>query len=208
MDLNKPINLSFSLKGFDIANAKLPFAVALVSILGTLIFGYFSFGLYSNYEEHAAGKSQYESLTQQKLLLQQDHAKILKDHGSTIEDLAKSPNSKSELVATLSGLVAKNGMKISKLNSNDASPSSGGKDAAIELEADGQFQAIKKFLEQARLVVLASDVTHLKITKSKESRLLHLSLGVKFTKPPKLEVTKQKVAFKINGQDYLYDNFS
>lgn len=207
MDLNKPLNLSFSLKGFDIANAKLPFAISLISVLGILLFGYFSYGVYSNYEVHATSKAQYESLMQQKLALQQQQNKMFKDHAELIEELVKSPSSKSELAATLGGLVAKNGMKIGKLASNDAGPVSGAKDAAIELEVDGSFLAIKSFLAQARAVVLASDVTQLKISKSKDARLLHLSLAVKYTQPPKLQLPKQKMAFMVHGQEYFYDTF-
>ena len=207
MDLNKPLNLSFSLKGIDIANAKLPFAISLISVLGVLLFGYFSYGIYSNYEVHAVSKAQYETLIQQKLMLQEQRNKVFKQHADLIDELVKSPSSKSELAAVLSSLVAKNGMKIGKLASNDSGSPSVAKDAAIELEADGSFSSIRSFLAQARAFVLASDVIYLKISKSKDARLLHLSFAVKYTQPPKLEVPKQKVAFMIKGQQYFYDTF-
>lgn len=207
MDLNKPINLSFSFKGLDIANAKLPFIISLIASLGIFILGFLSFNAYGNYEVHNASKTQFEELSQQKLTLQHQREKLFKEHTEQIESLAKSPQSKSELAALLSSLVAKNGLKLSKLNSNDTSAGGGGKDGAIELEADGQFQGIKSFLKQARAVVLASDVIHLKINKSKDARALHFSLAVKFTPPPKLNIPKNNVAFIINGAPYFYDTF-
>jgi hypothetical protein len=207
MDLNKPISLSFSFEGLDIANAKLPFLVSVSAVIGIFILGFLSFNAYGNYEVHNASKTQFEALSQQKITLQHQREKMLKEHADQIESLAKSPQSKSELAALLSGLLTKNGLKLSKLNSNDVAPGAGGKDAAIELEADGQFQGIKSFLKEARVLVLASDVIHLKINKSKDARALHLSLAVKFTQAPKLSIPKNNVAFIINGNPYLYDTF-
>jgi hypothetical protein len=207
MDLNKSINLSFDLKGIDIKNAKLPLAMSVVSILGVIFFGYMSFGVYENYDVHASAKAQYESLVQEKAALQKKRVATLKNNGELIDQLSKSPSSKSELAAMLSGLVAKNGLKISKLTSNDSGPASGAKDTAIELEADGSFPSIKGFLSQAKLIVLASDVIGLKITKAKEASSLHLSLAVKFTQPPKLHVGPQNVAFRMGREDYFFDSF-
>ncbi len=207
MDLNKPINFSISLKGLDIANAKLPFVLSLISILGILILGFLSYGIYGNYEIHTASKSQYESLLVQKNSLKSQREKLFREHGSNLENLIKSPDSKSMLAALLGGLVTKNGLKLSKLNSNDTLASTGTKDAPLELEAEGQFLSIKNFLNQMRMVVLSSDIVHLKITKSLDNRALHLSLSIKFTKPPKLDLPKEKMAFIINGETYYYESF-
>ena len=207
MDLNKSINLSFNLKGVDIKNAKLPLAISVASMIGVLFFGYMSLGVYENYDVHASAKAQYESLVQEKANLQKKRVDTLKNNVELIEQFSKSPTSKSELAAMLSSLATKQGLKVSKIASNDSGTPSGPKDAAMELEAEGSFPSIKGFLSQVKLVVLASDVINIKITKAKESSSLHLFLAVKFTQPPKLHVPAQNVAFKIGGEDYYFDSF-
>jgi len=207
MDLNKSINLSFDLKGVDLKNAKLPLVISVTSLVGILFFGYMALGIYQNFDTHASAKAQYESLLQEKANLKKKLNSTLKNNVDLIDAITKSPASKSELTAALSVLVTGNGLKISKLTSNDSGAVSGAKDSAVELEADGSFSSIKNFLNQIKPIVMASDVISLKIGKSREASSLHLSLAVKYTQPPKLNVKPQNFAFTMGGEDYFYGSF-
>ncbi len=207
MDLNKSINLSFDLKGVDLKNAKLPLVISSASLICLLFFGYMALGLYQNFDTHASAKAQYESLLQEKVTLKNKLNSTLKNNVDLIDTITKSPASKSELTAALSVLVTRNGLKISKLTSNDSGGISATKDSAVELEADGSFSSIKNFLNQIKSIVMVSDVISLKIGKSREATSLHLSLAVKYTQPPKLNVKPQNFAFRMGGEDYYYGSF-
>lgn len=208
MDYKKLLNYRFSFKD-DIADtAKWPLFIAIITSAISLALIYFIFNVYGNYDVHAASNAKYEALLQEKQHLNHDLKLLLKDNQTYLSNLEAAPQSKSELANELTKLVADNKLKLVKLNTNDSAPNS--KDATLVIEAEGSYAQVAHFTQAVNAKAASSEIEVLKVSKLKDKGLLHLTLGLKFSAPPHLNVSKisaNNQAFKTSGRGGLFDGW-
>lgn len=198
MDFKKALH--FDIKEFIGEDAKLPLVVAALTALISLILLYLIFNVYGNYQIHASTNAQYQGLLLEKERLDHDLKSLYKKNQAEIGYLNQAPQSKSELAGVLTTVIAQSGLKLAKFNLNEQGH--GAKDAALVIEADGAYKNVSIFTRSLGPALAASEVQSIKIAKLKDKGLLHVTLAIKFNKPPHLSAVPDGIgAAKVSIKD-------
>lgn len=202
MDLKKPLNLDLKLS-FDkdiFSGEKTPLIVIGSGAILSILLVFLIIGQYGNFGKFTDAQNRHQQLINNKATLEKNIKLLISKSPDYFNNLASAPKNKAELTDLLTKLIAKNNLKLIKLNANEGNAGDP-KNNTIEVEIDGAYGNIARFTESMNTMIISSEILSFKINK-KEGAALHLSMALKFVEPPIKNQIKQASILKFNAFDF------
>ena len=184
MDLKKPLNFDLKLS-FDkdlFSGDKTPMIVIGLGLVFSIILIFLISDQYGNFGRFTDTEARHQKLIDDKATLEKNIKQLISKSPDYFNNLSSAPKNKAELTDALTKLIAKNNLKLIKLNTNEGNTSDP-KNNTIEVEIDGAYSNISRFSESMSSIVISTEILTFKINK-KEGSSLHLSMTLKFVQPP------------------------
>ena len=201
------MNVEDIFKAANFEKIKMQLVFILISMAAITLLIYLFYSAYLANQTYEAIRSEYSHTSSQVLTVNQSIKYLLKKESAYFDSLRAAPSTKTDLSEGLTTLLSANKLRVTKLSSNFSKLSSGQKEGLVELDADGSYPQIVEFLHQMESLAAASNVEFIRLTKTQDNLVVHLSLGVKFASPPDIRNMPKRLAFNMNGQQFFYDSF-
>jgi hypothetical protein len=206
INLNQTITLDqFKQLGKQLKSSRAIF-ISLISMLLIVFFAINCYAIYGNYEVYEQKNAEFLEISNQMKITERRLSKLVNSEAKYFLQLGTSPASQSEMVDLLSNFATSSNLIVKKLLANEGGQNKE-KDGLVEMELDGRYPSIQEFLVRIKPVLAASNVQLVRLEKKKENQYVHMTMAVKFSKPPELRKVKSSVAFNFKGANFFYDTF-
>jgi hypothetical protein len=203
LNLKRPVNLNLKalLEKEFFSSKKIPLMFSAFGLILSIVLIVLILGQYGNFGKFAQAQTKHQKLINEKAILERNIKKLIANSPDYFNNLAIAPKNKAELTDILTKLIAKNNLKLIKLNTNESNNTADPKNNIIEVEIDGTFKSITRFTENINTMIISSEILTFKINR-KEGDYLRLSMALKFVEPPiKNQIKQAKIPFYLNSFD-------
>lgn len=206
INLSQPITFDqFKQLGKLIKSSRSIF-ISLISVLLIAFCAINCYAIYGNYELYEKKNADFLEISNQMRLTEKRLLKLVSTEAKYFTQLNSAPITKSELVDALSNFATSSNLIVKKLIANEGAQNKE-KDGLIEMELEGRYPSIQDFLMRIKPILTASNTQLVRLEKKKENQYVHMTMSVKFSKPPELRKVKSSLAFNFKGENFFYDTF-